>query len=653
MEIIRNVFVEKRWGFQQDADALKNELNEMLGFNLSPRVLHLYQVRGLQDEHLNALKNTVFSDPQIDVVHEEPFSFLDEPHFLLELLPGQYDQRAEAVKECILLTLGLSDIEVRYKTLYVIPSATPAMLEEIKRYLLNPVEMREGMVEERFTEFPKKPLLVETLKGFTKLDVESLEKFQKEHQLAMTVEDLVLVQTYFIQENRDPSITEMKVLDTYWSDHCRHTTFLTEIKNIRFSEDARKENESYERYLEIRRILGREHKPVTLMDLATVGTRYLKKTGKVQHLDESEEINACSIERTVRTTDGLKEALLMFKNETHNHPTEIEPFGGAATCLGGAIRDPLSGRTYVYQGMRITGAADPRKSIAQTRKGKLPQRTITKGAAKGFSSYGNQIGLTTGFVEEIYHPGYEAKRMETGAVIAANLKENVIRKPPVPGDLILLLGGKTGRDGIGGATGSSKEHDENSVEISGQEVQKGNAVEERKLQRLFRREELTKCIKKSNDFGAGGVSVAIGELAPSLAIYLDRVPKKYQGLDPTEIAISESQERMAVVISKEDLDFVQKICKEENVEATFVAEVTDTGYMEMYYEDQSVVRLQRSFLDTNGAHQETDVLIEAGKPTEDEPADKLPSKETVLSMLQQLNNASQKGLLENFDTTIG
>ncbi|HBW14451.1 MAG TPA: phosphoribosylformylglycinamidine synthase [Proteiniclasticum sp.] len=653
MELIRNVFVEKRLGFQQDAEALKNELNEMLGFNLSPRVLHLYQVRGLQDEQLNALKNTVFSDPQIDVVHEEPFSFLDEPHFLLELLPGQYDQRAEAVKECILLTLGLSDIEVRYKTLYVIPEATSEMLVEIKNYLLNPVEMREGMMEEKFTEFPEKPLLVETMKGFTKLDPGSLEEFQKEHQLAMTVDDLALIQTYFTEEKRDPSITELKVLDTYWSDHCRHTTFLTEIKNIRFSEEARKEKESFERYLEIKGILGRDHKPVTLMDLATVGARYLKKTGKVQDLDESEEINACSIERTVRTTDGLKEALIMFKNETHNHPTEIEPFGGAATCLGGAIRDPLSGRTYVYQGMRITGAADPRKTIAQTRKGKLPQRTITKGAAKGFSSYGNQIGLTTGFVEEIYHPGYEAKRMETGAVISANLKENVIRKTPVPGDLILLLGGKTGRDGIGGATGSSKEHDENSVEISGQEVQKGNAVEERKLQRLFRREDLTKCIKKSNDFGAGGVSVAIGELAPSLKIYLHRVPKKYQGLDPTEIAISESQERMAVVIRKEDLDFVQRICLEENVEATFVAEVTDTGYMEMYHGDQIVVRLKRSFLDTNGAHQETDVFVEAATSAEDAPADKLPSKETVFSMLQQLNNASQKGLLENFDTTIG
>lgn len=653
MERVSNIFVEKRVEFQLDAETLKRELNEMLGLDLSPRVLHLYQVKGLEKEDLNALKNTVFSDPQIDVVHEEPFSFLEEPHFLLELLPGQYDQRAEAVKECILLTLGLSDIDVRYKTLYVFPGASDMVLERIKDYLLNPVEMRLGILEENFSSFPVKPLQVESLEGFTSMNSISLADFQKKHQLAMTVEDLLLIQSYFLDEKREPTITELKVLDTYWSDHCRHTTFLTELQNIRFDENTSKEKRTYEVYMQVRKLLGREHKPVTLMDLATIGSKYLKKNGKVTDLDESEEINACSIHRKVRTTDGSKDALIMFKNETHNHPTEIEPFGGAATCLGGAIRDPLSGRTYVYQGMRITGAADPGKSIEDTRKGKLPQRTITKGATKGFSSYGNQIGLTTGFVEEIYHPGYEAKRMETGAVIAANLKENVVRKTPVPGDLILLLGGRTGRDGIGGATGSSKKHDKSSVEISGQEVQKGNAVEERKLQRLFRREELTKCIKKSNDFGAGGVSVAIGELAPSLTIHLEKVPKKYQGLDPTEIAISESQERMAVVIDKKNLDSVLGICLEENVEATVVAEVTDTGYMKMYYENQLVVNLKRSFLDTNGAHQTANVLVEHSRQMDRGKNDEKPSKNLILTLLQDLNNASQKGLLENFDTTIG
>lgn len=653
MSKIINIFVEKRDGYQQDANALRKELNEMLNLQLEPRVIHLYQVKVLKEEELSTVINTVFSDPQIDVVHEEPFYFLEEPHFFLELLPGQFDQRAEAVKECVLLTLGAADVDVRYKTLYVFPQATIEELSKIQQYLLNPVEMKVGEIEIDFQPFPDKPMEVQMIHDFTGADEAMLSEFLSKYRLAMTLEDLALIQQHFIGEKRNPTLTELKVLDTYWSDHCRHTTFLTELTDIHIEDQCTLEKDTFNTYLKIRNELSREHKPVTLMDLATIGAKYLKKEGKLTDLDESEEINACSIHRKVRTTEGEKDTLIMFKNETHNHPTEIEPFGGAATCLGGAIRDPLSGRTYVYQGMRITGAADPRKTLDETRKGKLPQRTITKGAAKGFSSYGNQIGLTTGFVEEIYHPGYEAKRMETGAVIAANLKENVRRESPVPGDIILLLGGKTGRDGIGGATGSSKEHDENSVEVSGQEVQKGNAVEERKLQRLFRHEELTKCIKKSNDFGAGGVSVAIGELAPSLDIYLHQVPKKYQGLDPTELAISESQERMAVVIDPADLEVFQKICQDENLEATVVAEVTDTGAMRMRYYDQLVVDLRRDFLDSNGARQEAKVHLEPGVDRVSESAVPELTKNDVLRELGQLQNASQKGLLENFDTTIG
>lgn len=652
MSIILNIFVEKKPEYRNEEQKLDKDLHLMLGLQTESRMIHLYQVQGLTDEELSRVEYTVFSESSTDRTSRDTSSFVHQPHFILELLPGQYDQRAKAAEDCIKLILGKFDVEVRYKTVYVFPGTTPENLKKIRSYLLNPVEMREGQVQSHFDSFPQKNMKVEHLEGFRTLTGEDLFTFLHKHSLAMTREDLLLIQNYFIQENREPTITEIKVLDTYWSDHCRHTTFLTHLKDIRIQSGFTPLQKAYDQYIQIRKNLGRENRPVTLMDLATIGAKYLKEQGLAEDLDESEEINACSISRKVRTNEGIKDVLLMFKNETHNHPTEIEPFGGAATCLGGAIRDPLSGRAYVYQGMRITGAADPGKPLKETLPGKLPQRIITRGAAKGFSSYGNQIGLNTGFVEEIYHPGYEAKRMETGAVIASALKENVRRETPQKGDLIILLGGKTGRDGIGGATGSSKGHDASSITESGAEVQKGNAVEERKLQRFFRNEKASRLIRRCNDFGAGGVSVAIGELAESLDIYLHRVPKKYMGLDPTEIAISESQERMAVVIEEKDLSDFIRYAQEENLEATVVAVVTDTGRLRMYYDDQVVVDVSRDFIDTNGATSEASVLIELDAKDRSASKEKLTLKE-VLSQVSDLNSCSQKGLLENFDTTIG
>lgn len=652
MSSILNIFVEKKPEFRNEEQSLDKDLSLMLGLHTKSRKIHLYQTQGLTEDELEKVKYTVFAESSTDRTYENGSAFLHLPHFILELLPGQYDQRAKAAEDCIKLILGRFDVEVRYKTLYIFPDIHSEDLSRIKNYLLNPVEMKTGRIETEFETFPQKNMSVEIIHGFHGFTDAQLSEFLKERSLAMTIEDLRLIQKYFIEENRDPTITEIKVLDTYWSDHCRHTTFLTHLHPIDIKSDYRPLTETYEAYLKIRKDLKREDRPVTLMDLATIGSRYLKKKGFADDIDESEEINACSIRRDIRTDQGIKDVLIMFKNETHNHPTEIEPFGGAATCLGGAIRDPLSGRAYVYQGMRITGAADPGKSLEETLPGKLPQRMITRGAARGFSSYGNQIGLNTGFVEEIYHPGYEAKRMETGAVIASALKENVRRETPQKGDLIILLGGRTGRDGIGGATGSSKGHDASSITDSGAEVQKGNAVEERKLQRFFRNEKASRLIKRCNDFGAGGVSVAIGELADSLDIYLHQVPKKYMGLDPTEIAISESQERMAVVIEENDLASFIQFAEEENLEATMVAKVTDTGRLRMYYENQPVVDVSRAFIDTNGATSTASVEVNIDSEDVSLSNENITLSEAA-NQVEELNSCSQKGLLENFDTTIG
>lgn len=652
MSSILNIFVEKKMEFRNEEQSLDKDLSLMLGLHTTSRKIHLYQVQGLTADELEKVKYTVFAESGTDETYENTSTFLHLPHFILELLPGQYDQRAKAAEDCVKLILGRFDVEVHYKTLYIFPDVQSEDLSRIKNYLLNPVEMKTGRIETEFETFPQKNMSVEIIQGFRSFSDTQLSEFLEARSLAMTIKDLRLIQKYFSEEKREPTITEIKVLDTYWSDHCRHTTFLTHLHSIDIKSDFGPLSETYKTYLSIRKELKREEKPITLMDLATIGSRYLKVKGFADDIDESEEINACSIRRDIRTDQGMKDVLIMFKNETHNHPTEIEPFGGAATCLGGAIRDPLSGRAYVYQGMRITGAADPRKSLEETLPGKLPQRMITRGAAKGFSSYGNQIGLNTGFVEEVYHPGYEAKRMETGAVIASALKENVRRETPLKGDLIILLGGRTGRDGIGGATGSSKGHDASSITDSGAEVQKGNAVEERKLQRFFRNEKASRLIKRCNDFGAGGVSVAIGELADSLDIYLHQVPKKYMGLDPTEIAISESQERMAVVIEEKDLVSFIKYAEEENLEATMVAKVTDTGRLRMYYEDQPVVDVSRAFIDTNGATSYASVEVNIHRE-ESISSNKSITLSEAAKQVEELNSSSQKGLLENFDTTIG
>jgi len=654
MGTINNIYVEKKKGFQNDALNLDKDLQEMLGLKTTSRIVNLYCVKGIDSDALSLVKKNVFSEPSIDDIYEDEEFLANQKYFILELLPGQYDQRAKAAEECVQLVLGNFNAEVKYKKIYLFEHVSEDELQRIRDYVLNPVEMRIGTLQEKFESVPVKGNQVEVLEGFRNLKDEELEKFISSYALAMSTEDLFMVRAYFKNEERDPKITEIRILDTYWSDHCRHTTFNTILKDVVFHEHAALEKRTYEEYLEMKKTLGREAKNTTLMDLATIGTKYLKHQGLVTDLDESEEINACSMVRTVRTNEGDKEVLVMFKNETHNHPTEIEPFGGAATCLGGAIRDPLSGRAYVYQGMRITGASDPRESLKHTLKGKLPQRVITKGAAKGFSSYGNQIGLTTGFVEEIYHEGFKAKRLEAGAVIASALKENVIREIPMAGNLILLIGGRTGRDGVGGATGSSKGHTTDSISESGAEVQKGNAVEERKLQRFFRNEEASKMILRCNDFGAGGVSVAIGELADSIDIHLEKVPKKYLGLDPTEIAISESQERMAIVIDKSHVERITFLAEEENLEATVVAEVTETGRLRMFYDENLVCDLSRDFLDTSGAKSYESIYVNVKKESLDAKFENpLINKDEILKKIEALDFASQKGLLENFDTTIG
>ncbi|MGU8857645.1 phosphoribosylformylglycinamidine synthase [Clostridium perfringens] len=662
MSGIRMVFVEKKAGFNVESQILLKDFKDNLGIEAleDVRVLNKYILGDVEEEQYVRTVNTILSEAPVDRVYEENFEIgQEEIAFGVEYLPGQYDQRADSASECIMLLTEEEKIPVKSSKVIILKgNLNEEEIKKIKSYYINPVDSREvSPLSKVLEENLEEPNEVEILNGFLDLNEEGLKNFHREKSLAMSLEDLKLIRDYFKSEDRNPTITEIKVIDTYWSDHCRHTTFETIIKDVYIEEGKYSEpiKKAYEDYKNSRAYVYGENlnnKEVKLMDLATIAMKELRKRGKLDDLDVSEEINACSINIEIETDKGTEEYLLMFKNETHNHPTEIEPFGGAATCLGGAIRDPLSGRSYVYQAMRVTGSADPTVEICETLKGKLPQRKITLGAAHGYSSYGNQIGLATGQVSEIYHPNYAAKRMEVGAVIAATPKENVIRLEPSKGDIVILLGGRTGRDGIGGATGSSKEHTEESINQCGAEVQKGNAPTERKIQRLFRNKEVAQMIKRCNDFGAGGVSVAIGELCRGINIDLNKVPKKYEGLDGTELAISESQERMAVVISSENADRFIKLSEDENLEATIVAEVTDTDRLRMNWKDKTIVDIKRSFLDTNGAKQEISLKVKSPSvyPYEVKNCD---VKEEWLKSLRNLNVCSQKGLIERFDSTIG
>ena len=651
--MVYRIFVEKKEELANEAKALYAELTNLLGITAltSVRVLNRYDVENIADDLFREAVGTVFSEPQLDIVTETLPCGAGDTVFAVEYLPGQFDQRADSAAQCIqIISCGERPL-IRTARVYVLGGDLSAeQVEQIKKYVINPVEAREASLDLPETLALKYaiPESVKTLDGFTAMDDNALAAFIREYGLAMDLDDIRFCRDYFVGEKRDPTITEIRMIDTYWSDHCRHTTFLTTIDSVKFEDKLLQE--AYESYLSTRKNLGRT-KPENLMDIATLAGKYLKKIGKLDKLDESEEINACTVKMEIET-DGKKEPwLLLFKNETHNHPTEIEPFGGAATCIGGAIRDPLSGRSYVYAAMRVTGAADPTVPVSETIKGKLPQRKIVQTAAAGYSSYGNQIGLATGIVDELYHPGYAAKRMEIGAVIAAAPAENVRRECPADGDVVILLGGRTGRDGIGGATGSSKAHNAHSVETCGAEVQKGNAPEERKLQRLFRNGEACRMIKRCNDFGAGGVSVAVGELADGLDINLNAVPKKYEGLDGTELAISESQERMAVVIEKENVDAFMRLAAEENLEATVVAHVTAEPRLRMHWNGKTIVDISRDFLNSNGAEKHIDVAPAAPEAYEKAP---VPSfAEGYRALLSDLNVCSKRGLSERFDSTIG
>ncbi|MCK8059614.1 MULTISPECIES: phosphoribosylformylglycinamidine synthase [unclassified Fusibacter] len=665
--MIARVYVEKQAGFDVEADHLVKSLKEGLGLDglKKMRVINVYDVEGIDEALMREATLNILSETNVDTVYDESFDYKNADfYFGVEYLPGQFDQRADSAAECIQILSGSVRPAVRSFKLYMLDGQFDEDTKKaIVNYMINPVDSREAILE-----IPKSivmdfevPHKVESIDGFTTFTLGEMKQFSYTMGFAMTLDDLMHIQEYYINtEKRNPTITELKAIDTYWSDHCRHTTFMTAIDEIAFDEDPSllPVKEAYDRYLEVRTaVYGQTDRPVTLMDLAVIAMKDAKRTGDLDNLDESEEINACSIEIPVNTSEGTEEWLLMYKNETHNHPTEIEPFGGAATCLGGAIRDPLSGRAYVYQAMRVTGAADPRTPLSETLAGKLPQKKITKEAARGYSSYGNQIGLATGQVAEVYHPNYVAKRMEVGAVIAACPKDFVRRETPMPGDIVILVGGRTGRDGCGGATGSSKEHTEDSILACGAEVQKGNPPTERKIQRLFRNKELTRLIKRCNDFGAGGVSVAIGEIADSIDIHLDRVPKKYDGLDGTELAISESQERMAVVVEKEDVDKFLHLSAKENVEAVVVADITDSGRLRMFWKDQTIFDVKREFLDTNGVRQTQAVEVKAYDALETFFKPSMTDDESVVwqlkAKLSSLNITSQKGLQEMFDSTIG
>lgn len=674
MSNVRRVYVEKKPDFAVKAKELKHEIKHYLGIEsvTAVRVLIRYDIENISEETYEKALKTVFSEPPVDNIYEETFELNGAKAFSVEFLPGQFDQRADSAEQCVKLLNETEEPIIRTATTYVVEGEiSGSQLDAIKHHCINPVDSRETGLEKPDTLVQKfeDPADVKTFDGFIDMPEKELNELYASLNLAMTFKDFLHIQKYFKgEEKRNPSMTEIRVLDTYWSDHCRHTTFSTELKNVKFDDGFYQKpmKDTYEDYLASHKALykNRDDKFVCLMDLALLAMKRLKKEGRLADQEESDEINACSIVVPVEVDGKTEEWLVNFKNETHNHPTEIEPFGGAATCLGGAIRDPLSGRTYVYQAMRVTGAADPTVSVKDTIPGKLPQKKLVREAAHGYSSYGNQIGLATGYVKEVYHPDYVAKRMEIGAVMGAAPRRAVQRLNSDPGDKIILLGGRTGRDGIGGATGSSKAHNTQSTSVCGAEVQKGNAPTERKLQRLFRREEVSHIIKKCNDFGAGGVSVAIGELADGLRIELDKVPKKYAGLDGTEIAISESQERMAVVVAPEDVEQFLAYAKEENLEATEVAVVTEDPRLVLEWRGKEVVNISRAFLDTNGAHQEADVEVEMPEEKEnyfarissEKVADAVKAddmKAAWKAELADLNVCSQKGLVEMFDGSIG
>ncbi|HAU84775.1 MAG TPA: phosphoribosylformylglycinamidine synthase [Lachnospiraceae bacterium] len=667
MSTVKRIYVEKKPEYAVHAKELKGELRTYLNLKEleDVRVLVRYDIENLSEETYQKALGIVFSEPPVDILFEETFKKNDKDKtFSVEYLPGQFDQRADSAEQCVKLLNETEEPIIRSATTYVLSGEiSDADLERVKTYCINPVDSRETdeVKPETLVQNFADPADVLIFDGFKDMEEDKLKELYDSLGLAMTFKDFLHIQKYFNgEEKRDPSMTEIRVLDTYWSDHCRHTTFLTELKNVTFEDGYyfKPIKDSYDDYKKNHDEIfkGRDDKYVSLMDIALLAMRQLKKDGKLTDMEESDEINACSIVVPVEIDGKEEEWLVFFKNETHNHPTEIEPFGGAATCLGGAIRDPLSGRGYVYQAMRVTGAADPTKSLKETLEGKLPQKKIVKGAASGYSSYGNQIGLATGLVNEVYHPNYVAKRMEIGAVMGAAPRRNVIRENSDPGDIIILLGGRTGRDGCGGATGSSKSHTTESIHTCGAEVQKGNAPTERKIQRLFRREEVSSIIKKCNDFGAGGVSVAIGELADGLQIDLDKVPKKYAGLDGTELAISESQERMAIVVDPKDVDKLLGYAEEENLEAVCVAVVTEDKRLVLSWRGKEIVNISRAFLDTNGAHQETDVTV--SMPDEkanyfNKETDVTDFKAAWLKNLSDLNVCSQKGLVEMFDSSIG
>ncbi|CEN92150.1 phosphoribosylformylglycinamidine synthase [[Clostridium] sordellii] len=671
---VRRILVEKKQGFDLEAKHLKSDLEESLNIDTieNLRILNRYDIEKIEDEVYEKAINTVFSEPNTDDVYKEYVELSKEDRvFAIEYLPGQYDQRGDWASQCIqIINEGIRPIINTAKVVILTGNITDEQFKQIKSYCINPVDSREAILEkpETLEVDTEIPTSVDILEEFINLEENQLKDLMKDLELAMTFDDLLHVQKYFKQiENRNPTITEIKVLDTYWSDHCRHTTFMTKIEDI-VIEESKYTNvvkEAYDLYLQSRKnVYGETNRDVCLMDIATIAMKELRKIGKLEDLDVSEEINACSINVDVEIDGKKEEYLVMFKNETHNHPTEIEPFGGAATCLGGAIRDPLSGRSYVYQAMRVTGSADPRTSVEDTLEGKLMQKKITTQAANGYSSYGNQIGLSTGQVTELYDEDFVAKRMEIGAVIAAAPKENVIRETPESGDVVILLGGKTGRDGCGGATGSSKEHSEESLFTCSAEVQKGDAPNERKIQRFFRNKEVAQMIKRCNDFGAGGVCVAIGEIAESIDINLDVIPKKYEGLDGTELAISESQERMAVVIKKENIEKFISMAREENLEATHVADVTDSKRVRMFWNGKTIVDMSRDFIETNGVKQTTKVRVKAiehieinnrfkEKQFELAVDDEMSLKDRFVETMTDLNVCSQKGLVEKFDNTIG
>ncbi|EPY6472792.1 phosphoribosylformylglycinamidine synthase [Clostridium sporogenes] len=663
---IKTLFVEKKQEFRVESKKILN--NFKLSLNMKNikdvRILNKYNISGISDEEYNLAKYTIFSEKTVDELYEEKFPYDSEDKiFSVEYLPGQYDQRADSAAQCIEILTQKQGAIVKYSKIFVIKgNITKEELEKIKEYCINKVDSREAQLEKpnSLVDVQLEVQSVEVLDGFIDLSEKKLKEFLQDRNLAMTFEDLKFCREYFKnEEKRNPTITEIKVIDTYWSDHCRHTTFMTEIEDIKIEEGLYSNaiKEAYEEYKNIKNFVYTKEKATCLMDIATIAAKELRKKGLMEDLDVSPEINACSIVVDAEIDGKTEKWLVMFKNETHNHPTEIEPFGGAATCVGGAIRDPLSGRVYVYQAMRITGSGDPRQNIEDTLEGKLPQKKITTEAAHGYSSYGNQIGLATGQVAEIYDEGYMAKRMEIGAVIGAAPMENVIRKEPKPSDIVILLGGRTGRDGIGGATGSSKKHTESSIENCGSEVQKGNAPTERKIQRLFRNKEVSTMIKRCNDFGAGGVSVAIGELTEGLYIDLNKVPKKYEGLDGTELSISESQERMAVVISKEDRERFIKFSEEENLEATVVAEVKEEKRLKMLWKDNIIVDLDREFLNTNGVVQKTKAYINTPEKESHFQKIAIGFKENIkdkwIENIKDLNVCSQKGLVEMFDSTVG